>query len=110
MSLKSHFEKKLADPAHPKQVAERTVNEEKLKHRINWSCKRPACSCRIPSPLVLIPSADIGIVREAIRRGHARRSSPCQLKNGTKFIEVIFPNGMKLSFGAFQTLPEEAAE
>lgn len=63
-------------------------------HSIDWSCDR----CRVKARLPQLHCSTIEDVREAISRGHERRSFDCHMKYGVKHVAAV-QDGKTLRFG-----------
>jgi len=62
-------------------------------HSVDWGCAR----CRVWGRLPQLHCATIADVREAITRGHERRSFGCHLKFGVRHVSVV-QDGKTLRF------------
>lgn len=54
-------------------------------HCIEWACGR----CRVNARLPQLAGSTIGDVRDAIDRGHERRSFDCHLAHGIKHVRAV---------------------
>lgn len=64
-------------------------------HSIEWTCGR----CRVKARLPQLHGATIDDVRDAITRGHERRSFDCHMNHGVKHV-LALQDGKWLSFGS----------
>ena len=64
-------------------------------HVIRWSCDR----CPEHGNLPQLPGATMADVRDAIHRGHERRSAPCHDRHGLRHVRVV-QDGKTIRFGA----------